>query len=67
VETIHGLSAHADSDGLMRWLRTATRAPRRVFVVHGDPVPARALATRIAQELGWVVDVPAYRDRTLIE
>jgi Cft2 family RNA processing exonuclease len=67
METIHGLSAHADSDGLMRWPRTATRAPRRVFVVHGDPVPARALATRIAKELGWAVDVPTYRDRTLIE
>jgi metallo-beta-lactamase family protein len=67
METIHGLSAHADSEGLMRWLRTASRVPRRVFVVHGDPVPARALATRIAKELGWAVDVPAYRDRTLIE
>jgi metallo-beta-lactamase family protein len=62
METIQGLS-----EGLMRWLRTASRVPRRVFVVHGDPVPARALATRIAKELGWAVDVPAYRDRTLIE
>lgn len=67
VETIHGLSAHADSDGLMRWLRTAARAPKRVFVVHGDPEPARALATRIERELGWAVDVPAYRERAPIE
>lgn len=67
METIHGLSAHADSDGLMRWLRSAGRAPRRVFVVHGDPVPARALTARITKELGWAVDVPAYRDRLPIE
>lgn len=67
VETIHGLSAHADSDGLMRWLRTAARPPKRVFVVHGDPEPARALAARIAKELGWAVVVPGFRDRFTLE
>ena len=63
VETLHGLSAHADADGLMRWLRAASRPPRRVFVVHGDPGPASVLARRIGNELGWDVTVPAYRDR----
>ena len=67
VEAIRGLSAHADSDGLMRWLQTATRPPKRVFVVHGDPAPAQALAMRIEKELGWAVNVPAYRDRVVIE
>ncbi len=67
VETIHGLSAHADVDGLMRWLRTAARQPKRVFVVHGEPEPADALATRIKRELGWDALVPAYRDRIAIE
>ena len=67
VETIHGLSAHADSDGLMRWLRTAAHPPKRVFVVHGDPEPARAFATRITNDLGWPVVVPGYRDRFTLE
>jgi metallo-beta-lactamase family protein len=67
VETIRGLSAHADSDGLMRWLQTAARPPKRVFVVHGDPAPAQALVTRIEKELGWAVSVPTYRDRAVIE
>lgn len=63
VESIHGLSAHADADGLLRWLRTATRPPKRLFVVHGEPEPANALAARVKRELGWSVTVPAYRDR----
>ena len=67
VETVHGLSAHADADGLMRWLRTARRPPKRVFVVHGDPGPALALATRIEKELDWPVTVPSYRDRFTLE
>ena len=67
VETIHGLSAHADADGLIRWLRTAARPPKRVFLVHGDPEPAKSLAERIKTELGWEATVPKYRDRTQID
>ena len=67
VETIHGLSAHADADGLIRWLRTAARPPKRVFVVHGDPEPAKSLAERIKTELGWEATVPKYRDRAQID
>jgi metallo-beta-lactamase family protein len=67
VEAVHGLSAHADADGVMRWLRAASRPPRRVFVVHGDPGPAAALARRIEEELGWAVTVPVYRDRVSLD
>src|SRR3990172_1903948 len=67
IETIHGLSAHADADGLLRWLRTATSPPKRVFVVHGDPAPARAFAARVGTELGWPTTIPAYRDRVTID
>jgi metallo-beta-lactamase family protein len=40
-ETLDGLSAHADRDEIMRWLRGFTRPPERVYVVHGEP-PGRA-------------------------
>jgi metallo-beta-lactamase family protein len=63
VETVRGLSAHADADGLVAWLRTAARRPRRVFVVHGDPGPARTLAARVREELGWDAVVPGHGDR----
>jgi metallo-beta-lactamase family protein len=52
---------------LLRWLRTASRPPLRLFVVHGEPDPAAALAGRVRRELGWSVSVPAYRDRVAIE
>jgi metallo-beta-lactamase family protein len=67
VETITGLSAHADADELLRWLGTATRAPRCVFVVHGDPVPARTLAARIDKELGWRVLVPRHGESLTLD
>ncbi len=67
VRTIHGLSAHADADGLVRWLRTPGGPPSRVFVVHGDPGPAATLAARIGNELGWPATVPADGERLALD
>ena len=33
----HGLSAHADRDEMVRWIETAPAAPKKIFVVHGEP------------------------------
>ena len=52
------LSAHADSDELMRWLSGFRRPPQRVFVVHGEPEASDALRERIERELDWPATVP---------
>lgn len=63
VETVSGLSAHADAEGLLRWLRTAPAPPRAAFVVHGEPGPATALAERVREKLGWEALVPSDLER----
>ncbi|MCK9513318.1 MAG: MBL fold metallo-hydrolase [Pigmentiphaga sp.] len=52
------LSAHADSNELLRWLSGFQHAPRRVFIVHGEPTASEALRERIGRELGWPASVP---------
>ena len=52
------LSAHADSDELIRWARGFTAPPREVFVVHGEPGPADTMRRRLDRELGWRATVP---------
>lgn len=56
------LSAHADADGIMAWLRTFRRPPRETFVNHGEPKAAAALCRRIGKELGWTCRTPGYLD-----
>lgn len=56
------LSAHADQDEILTWLRSCDRAPRRCFIVHAELEAAEALRVRIEDELGWTVEVPEYRD-----
>jgi metallo-beta-lactamase family protein len=63
VRNLEMLSAHADGDELMDWLRGFKRAPTRCFVVHGEPSASDALRLRIEEELGWTVEVPEQGER----
>lgn len=53
IHTIGGLSAHADQAGLLDWLRGFQKAPKTVFVVHGEPESSSVFAACIREELGW--------------
>jgi metallo-beta-lactamase family protein len=57
VETIHGLSAHADQAETLRWLAGFARPPRVTYLVHGEPEAARALAQAITARYRWTVRV----------
>lgn len=58
VVEIPGLSAHADQAEMMAWLRQFTRAPRRVFLVHGEAQPADVMRLKIEDALGWNCYIP---------
>lgn len=60
VVQIDSLSAHADADEIMGWLRTAERPPLITYVTHGEPAAADALRRRIRHELGWDARVPEH-------
>ena len=66
VETVEGLSAHADAEGIQRWLDGFGSPPRRTFIVHGEPQPARALQAAIAARRRWDVHVPAHGERAAL-
>jgi metallo-beta-lactamase family protein len=59
VHTIGGLSAHADRDALLGWLRRFRSAPGSVFVVHGEAQTAHGFAATVRQALGWSAAAPA--------
>lgn len=61
VETMDSLSAHADSDEILRWLHGFQRPPRMTFIVHGEPPAQEALSARIEKELGWPVTIPEWK------
>jgi metallo-beta-lactamase family protein len=63
VVSLQGMSAHADAQQIVDWLRTCPTPPRSVWLTHGEPGPADALRQRIERDLGWTVRVPVLGQR----
>lgn len=47
VEVVNGYSAHADQPGLLEWALALKGRLKKVFLVHGEPDPANALAEKL--------------------
>ena len=55
IETLDGLSAHADQGEILRWLKGFRRPPHRTYLVHAEAAAAETLQGRVSSELGWSV------------
>ena len=61
IEIVESMSAHADSDELIRWLRGFAAPPQVTYLVHGEPGALQAMQARITQDLhGWHAEVAGY-------
>jgi len=67
IEKISGFSAHADQNELIRWITSLTKAPRRVFVTHGEPDAANAFKKLLEEKTGWSCMVPEYQQEILLD
>jgi metallo-beta-lactamase family protein len=56
------MSAHADSDEIMRWLGGFATPPTTTYLVHGERTALDALHTRITSERGWRVHVARHQE-----
>jgi metallo-beta-lactamase family protein len=58
IEALDSMSAHADSNEILRWLTGFKRPPALTCLVHGEPGPMDILKARIERELKWTVRTP---------
>ncbi len=67
ITSIDGFSAHADKNELFHWLSGLRRAPKKVFVVHGEADSANHFRDYVSEKTGWDVSVPEYGDEVVLE
>lgn len=66
VENLDMLSAHADRDGILAWLKNFKRPPRKTFITHGEAAASDALRILVEDELGWDCVIPEYREEVTL-
>ena len=57
IERLDSMSAHADANEILRWLKGFTAPPKMTYIVHGEPTAADALEKKIQAELKWPTHV----------
>lgn len=58
IETMPDMSSHADVDGLLEWLGAYRKAPKKVFLVHGDDDAMSSLKEKISEKFGYETACP---------
>lgn len=58
IHTIGGFSAHADREGLLKWLGHFDPKPAATVIIHGEPHASNAFAETVNTELGLKPLVP---------
>lgn len=67
IESVEGFSGHADQGGLLDWLKGFKEAPKKVFIVHGEPDARDEFSKKIEDELGFSTVVPKMNSEYLME
>ena len=58
IESLKGISGHADRNGLLDWLSGFENTPQHVFVVHGEDQVTDTFAEAITEKFGWPAMAP---------
>jgi len=67
IECLSNISAHADYQEILDWLGHFKKAPKKVFITHGEPLASAALQEKIIEKYGWNVSVPRYLQREILD
>ncbi len=62
IRSIDSLSAHADRNEMITWLKHFKVAPKAIFLNHGEPHQSDALRVKIEHDLKWKVLIPKLQE-----
>lgn len=60
IALLSNASAHSDYEEILKWLSFYQKAPKKIFITHGELNAANSLKEKIERQFGWVCIVPHY-------
>ncbi len=58
IEMLQNLSAHADQNELLNWVKDIKTPPKKVFLIHGERQALDAFRVKLTTTLGWNCTIP---------
>ena len=58
IDTLAGISGHADKEGLLKWINSFEKKPSLVFVNHGEDESCKSFAECLEKENGFRAVAP---------
>jgi metallo-beta-lactamase family protein len=62
IQSIESLSAHADQQQMLDWVKSMNEIPQKIILVHGEPTAQNVFRVKLQDELGAEVIVPELMD-----
>lgn len=62
IKKLDMFSAHADYNEILEWLSGFEKAPKKVFLTHGEEPAERNLKELIEKKFGWTVIIPKHAE-----
>lgn len=62
IKSIESLSAHADQEDLLNWMKTIKNVPENVYLIHGEPAALDSFRVKIKDTYNWNVSIPKLAD-----
>jgi metallo-beta-lactamase family protein len=66
IAYVSNLSAHADYQEILTWLKNFDIPPKTTFITHGEPSAADALRRHIEETFHWETIVPEYLESRVL-
>ncbi len=60
IESLDGLSAHADSEEILEWVSGLKHPPSRIFLVHGEREAQESLKGKLQNVITSKIVIPEY-------
>ena len=67
IRSIDSLSAHADRNEMVTWLKHFKKAPKAICLNHGEPHQTDALRVKIEHDLKWKVVIPKLQESFFLD
>ncbi|MFN4151962.1 MAG: MBL fold metallo-hydrolase RNA specificity domain-containing protein, partial [Candidatus Sericytochromatia bacterium] len=67
IENIQGLSAHADQNEIVNWLKALKDNPQKTFIIHGEKESAVALNDKLSSLLNYECYIPSLNEELILK